>query len=523
VTVSTLATLPPDWRTWPLPAQERLLKTLRTAARKRKIANRRQWQTPGELAAAVEPTTVQTPALDLIDGALVEVAEGRCDRLIITMPPQEGKSTRVTTIGPLWMLTRNPDLRIAIACYAQDLADEFGRNIRNHIIANDGTDDTLDLGLRIAPDNGAARRWRIDGYRGGVRSVGITSGLTGKPAEMLYIDDPIKDMRDADSKAWREVVWSFWQAVANTRLAPGAPVIIILTRWHEEDLAGKVLAAEDAHRWKVLNIPAQADHDPNKGETDPLGREPGEFMVSARGRSVEQWRQTQVAVGSRVWAALYQGRPTPAAGDIFQREWWREYTSPRWIERPDGTCWAPGADEVAMSWDMAFKDTDGSDYVVGQVWARYGLDLFLLDQVHDRLSFTATCAALRDMAAKWPQATLKLVEDKANGTAVINSLRRQVPGLVPVEPDGSKEARARAVTPFIEAGSVYLPAPELCPWVGGFRDEHASFPNGSHDDQVDACTQAINRMLLAPILAGDLVVDAEDVDDELADFQISQY
>lgn len=432
-------------------------------------------------------------------------------------------STRVTTIGPLWMLTRNPELRIAIACYAQDLADEFGRNIRNHITSNDGTDDTLDLGLRIAPDNGAARRWRLDGHHGGVRSVGISSGLTGKPADAIFIDDPIKDAKQADSAAWREDVWRFWQAVANTRLAPGAPVVVILTRWHEDDLAGRLLAAEDGHRWRVLNIPAQADHDPTKGQTDPLGREPGEFLASARQRTVEQWRQIMVAVGSRVWAALYQGRPAPAAGDIFLRDWWREYTSPRWVTRTDGSCWVPGADEVVMSWDMAFKDTSGSDYVVGQVWARYGLEVFLLDQVRDRLSFVNTCAEFRRLAARWPQAIAKYIEDKANGTAVINSLSRQVAGLIPVEPDGSKEARARAVTPFVESGSVRLPAPELCPWVGGFVDEHAAFPNGSHDDQVDATSQAINRLLLAPILAGTLIVDADELDDEVDGYTISDY
>ncbi|GAA0402986.1 phage terminase large subunit [Microbispora corallina] len=484
---------------------------------------RKAWATPGELARAIDPTTIQTPALDLIDAALVDVAEGRCDRLVITMPPQEGKSTRVTTMGPLWLLTRNPDLRIAIACYAQDLADEFGRNIRNHITTNDGTDDTLDLGLRIAPDNGAARRWRLDGHRGGVRSVGITSGLTGKPADALFIDDPIKDMRDADSKAWREVVWGFWQAVANTRLAPGAPVVIILTRWHEDDLAGRVLEAEDAGRWRVLNIPAQADHDPNKGETDPLGRQPGEFLRSARGRSVEQWKQIRIAVGSRVWNALYQGKPAPPEGDLFNREWWREYRDRRWVVRDDGSCWAIGADEVLTSWDMTFKDTESSDYVCGQVWARYGLQAYLLDQVHDRLSFVETRKAVRRLAVKWPQSLLKLVEDKANGTAVINSLSKTVAGLIPEEPHGSKYARASAVAPFAEAGQVFLPAPELAPWVGAFIEEHASFPNGAHDDRVDAMSQALNRLLLAPLLAGDLIVEDEELDDELDGYEISPW
>lgn len=508
--------LPAGWQDWPPPAQERLLDILRQAAAGRRSA--RRWATPGALAKEFDARTVQTSALDLIDAELVRLADTPDGRLIISMPPQEGKSQRASRRFPLWVLTQKPDTRVAIASYEHGVARRWGRSIRDDILVFGD-----ELGLSVRDDLAAQHEWQLAGHEGGVYAVGIGGALTGRPVDLMVIDDPIKDRTQADSPTFRERAWDWWTDVAATRLAPGAPAVLILTRWHEDDLAGRLLAAEDGHLWRVVNIPAQADHDPGKGETDPLGREPGEFMQSARGRTRAQWEAIKVRSGSRTWASLYQGRPTPPAGDIFQREWWREYTSPRWIERPDGTCWAPNADEVAMSWDMAFKDTDGSDYVVGQVWARYGLELFLLDQVHERLSFTATCAALRDMSARWPQATLKLVEDKANGTAVINSLRRQVPGLIPVEPDGSKEARARAVTPFIEAGSVHLPAPELCPWVGSFRDEHAAFPNGSHDDQVDACTQAINRMLLAPILRGDLVVDAEDVDDELADFEISAY
>ncbi|WP_312024726.1 phage terminase large subunit [Nonomuraea sp. WAC 01424] len=418
----------------------------------------------------------------------------------------------------MWALTQRPDTRVAIASYEHGVARRWGRAIRDDILVHGSK-----LGLSVRDDLSAQHEWQLVGHEGGVYAAGIGGALTGRPVDLMVIDDPIKDRAQADSPTYRERAWDWWTDVAATRLAPGAPVVLILTRWHEDDLAGRLLAAEDGHLWRVVNIPAQADHDPNRGESDPLGREPGEYMQSARGRTRAQWEAIKVRSGSRTWASLYQGRPAPAAGDIFQRDWWREFTSPRWIVRDDGTHIAPGADEVCMSWDMAFKDTDGSDYVVGQVWARYGLELFLLDQVHDRLSFTATCAALRQMAAKWPQATLKLVEDKANGTAVINSLSRQVSGLVPVEPDGSKEARARAVTPFIEAGQVWLPSPEVAPWVGGFINEAAAFPNGSHDDQVDAATQAINRMLLAPILAGDLIIDATELDDELDSYAISPY
>ena len=147
------------------------------------------WATPGDLARAIDPRIRQTPALDLIDQALVDVEAGRCDRLIVSMPPQEGKSSRVTTMGPLWFLTRNPDRRIAVVSYAQSLAQGFGRDIRNYITQNQGEDGTLDLGLRIAQDNGSAGQWQIAGRRGGVRSVGMSGGLTGRPADALGLDD----------------------------------------------------------------------------------------------------------------------------------------------------------------------------------------------------------------------------------------------------------------------------------------------------------------------------------------------
>lgn len=259
---------------------------------------RHDWATPGDLARAIEPSTVQTPALDLIDEYYVKVESGEIDRLIINMPPQEGKSTRVTTIGPSWFLNRNRNRRIAIVSYAQDLADEFGRNIRSHIASNNGEDETLDLGLRVARDNGAARRWQLEGSRGGVRAEGIRGGLTGRPVGALFIDDPISNLEQANSKTYRDRAWGFWQSVGMTRLAPGAPVILVLTRWHADDLAG-LLAAEDAHRWTVLNIPAAAE------ENDPLGRKPREWLESSRKRTAKQWEQIKVAVGLKVWQSLY--------------------------------------------------------------------------------------------------------------------------------------------------------------------------------------------------------------------------
>jgi predicted phage terminase large subunit-like protein len=476
----------------------------------------RKYATPGELARALDPRTVQTPALDLIDEALVELADTPDGRLICSVAPQEGKSTRVAKDYPTWVLTQNPDTRIVTASYGQTLANRNGLALRRNI------GDNPQLGLRIAPDNGAKHEWEIAGHRGGVLSVGIGAGLTGRPADLLIIDDPIKDRKEADSELIRQNIWDWWTDAASTRLAPGAPVVLILTRWHEDDLAGRLLAAEDGHLWRVISIPAQADHDPAKGETDPLGREPGEFMESARGRTRAQWEAIKVRAGSRTWNALYQGRPSPAEGDTFERDWWQEYDSAQWIEREDGTRIGLGFDEIILSWDMTFKDTKASDYVCGQVWGRRGTDCYLLDQVLDRMSFVETIRKFRALAAKWPQATLKLVEDKANGPAVISSLARKVPGIVPEEPVGSKMARASAVSPLVEAGNVYLPPAELAPWVDGFIEECAAFPNAAHDDQVDAMSQALNRLVIMPLLNGELLDDG-DLDQELANYSISPY
>lgn len=476
-----------------------------------------RWSTPGTLAKAINPKTVQTPALDLIDQALAGLRAHSDGRLIITMAPQEGKSVRVAHDFIVWWLKQAPDTPVVAASYGQQLANRNGLAVRRTIETHP------ELGLQIARDNGAASDWSLTDPRtgkptgGGLFSVGIGGGLTGRPAGLMVIDDPIKDRKEADSEVYRENVWSWWTDVASARLAPGAPVVVILTRWHKDDLAGRLLK-DAAGRWTVLNIPAQADHNPDQGETDVLGRQPGEFMVSARGRTREQWEDRKRTAGTRTWQALYQGNPTSAEGSFFKRTWWQEYTQPLWIERADGSRIITGFDDLLISWDMTFKGTEGTDYVAGHVWGRRAADAFLLDRVHGRMDFVETLAAFRKLAARWPQAVLKLIEDKANGPAVIAMLGRKIGGIVPVEPDGGKEARAAAVSPLVEAGNVWLPSPELCPWVSEVIDEAADFPTAVHDDDVDAMTQALNRLILQPLIAGEELYTAADVFDDLADY-----
>jgi predicted phage terminase large subunit-like protein len=482
-----------------------------------------KWATPGQMASALDPKTVQTPALDLIDAALVEAFNTPDARLIISMPPQEGKSQRASRRFPLWCLTQNHDLRIAIASYESNVARRWGRAIRDDI-----TTHSKELDLRIRDDLAAQHEWALDGHEGGVYTAGIGGALTGRPVDLMIIDDPIKDREQADSTVYRERAWDWWTDTALTRLAPGAPVILILTRWHQDDLAGRLLAAEDGKDWTVINIPAEADHRPEKGETDPLGREPGVFMESARRRTLAQWVKRKIASGARTWASLYQGRPSPDEGGVFPAEWAR-YNEPMWIEHPDGRRTVPGIGrddhELVLSWDLAFKDTKASDYVVGQVWLRVGVTAYMLDMVRARMNFTGTCQAIEAMAAKWPQALGKFVEDKANGPAVINALQKRIPGLIPIEPEGSKYARASAVSPFVESGNVVLPSAELLPNVEELIEEAKNFPNSAHDDTIDALSQAVNRLLLMPLTEGlgDPVEPDEYLEADLRGYAITPY
>lgn len=422
--------------------------------------------------------------LDRLDAELLAVDRGETGRLAWSCAPQEGKSQAISRAFPLWTLLRNPDTRIGIASYEHGIARRWGRQIRNDIQAHP------ELGLSVQSDMSAAHEWQLAGHGGGLYCVGIGGPLTGRPLDLLIVDDPVKGREEADSPTYREKARDWWQETAVTRLAPGAAAIVLMTRWHEDDLLGWLVANEP--EWRYVNIPTEAE------DADPLGRAPGEWLTSARGRTPEQWREIRRRVGARGWTALYQGSPSPAEGGIIKREWWVYYRTPRAIQRPDGTWHAPGASEVVQSWDLTFKDTKGSDWVVGQVWAKSGPKAWLLDEVRARAGFPATCQLIRETSAKWPQATRKYIEDKANGPAVISQLRKEIGGIVAVNPKDSKEARVHAVTPFIEAGDVEIPDPSIAPWIGGFVEEMAAFPNGAHDDRVDTMSQALNQMLVGP-------------------------
>ncbi len=424
----------------------------------------------------------------LLGDYLARVERGEISRLIVEMPPRHGKSETTTVKFPAYYLGKHPDRRVIIASHTGNLAARFSMRARNDL----ATYGPEVFGVGVNPDVSAMYRWDVKDPNakpgqppGGTIAAGVGGPITGQGAHLATIDDPVKDAEAANSKVQRDAVWDWYRFVLRTRLFPEAAVILVLTRWHEDDLAGRLLkqAQEDpeADQWTVLRLPAIAED-----EDDPLGREIDQALWP------EQYDEKALAavkatVGSYVWAALYQQRPSPAEGNIFKREWWEFYR-----EIPSGL------DEIIQSWDCAFKGQADSDYVVGQVWGRKGADKYLLDQVRGRMSFTATLTAIRTLSAKWPNSWAKLIEDKANGTAVIDTLKQEISGLIAVEPEGGKVVRAQAVSPDIEAGNVYLPDSSIAPWIHDFIEECTAFPNGANDDQVDAMTQTLLRFGAAP-------------------------
>ncbi len=392
---------------------------------------------------------------------------------MVFMPPRHGKSEFISRYSTAWILGKFPDTRIILVSYEADFAATWGRKARD-LLEEHGP--SL-FGIRVSGKSSAANRWDIEGHEGGMITAGVNGPITGKGADIGIIDDPVKNDQEAMSVTYQERTYEWYKSTFRTRLQRDGAIILIMTRWNENDLAGKLLAAqeEDGEKWEVVNLPAIAE------EGDLLGRDPGQPLCPDL-FTIEALRSIEKAVGSFWWASLYQQRPSPAEGGILKRNWWQYYR-----QTPDRF------DEVIQSWDMAFKDTKTADFVVGQVWGRKGADKYLLDQVRDRMDFPATVQAVRSLSAKWPQARNKLVEDKANGPAVIATLKNEIPGLIAVNPEGGKVVRAQAASPDIEAGNVYLPDPSVAPWVHDFIEECAAFPNGANDDQVDAMTQALIR------------------------------
>ena len=390
------------------------------------------------------------------------------DILVLSTPPQHGKSMTVTETFPSWYLGRYPDKRVIVGCYNDDFAGKFGR--RNKAKLEEYGSFIFGISLSKSSDRDIELKERS----GSIITRGIMSGITGNSGDLIIIDDPVKNRQEADSTTYRERLWEEWQNSIKTRTQAGTKIIIIQTRWHEDDLAGRVIRSEK--HVEVVNIPVEAE------ENDILGRQVGDALCPELGKGNKWLREFKAGYtdGMRAWNALFQGRPTSEEGNIFKREWWKFYEKlPEVLPLK------------VISVDATFKDNEKSDFVAIEVWGKLNADFYLIDLVKKRMDFPETLKAIKYMNSKYPDRHSILIEDKANGPAIIAMLKHEISGIIAIEPDGSKIARANAVTGIVESGNVYLP--KYADFTDEFIEELAAFPNGVNDDLVDSFTQCLNK------------------------------
>ena len=402
---------------------------------------------------------------ELIVERLHALEEGKIRRLMIFLPPRHGKSLLTTLMHPAYYLGRHTERSIITAAYGQELADDFGRRVRNAV--NSPLHQLVFPDCKLMYDASSMRRFQTTAG-GSYFAVGRGGSITGRGADLLIIDDPIKDCAEAQSEVLRRSLYEWFCSVAYTRLQPGGTICIVQTRWHEADLAGMLLS-NNPQEWEVLGLPAIA-------EKDESFRQAGEALWPER-FPLDRLESIRAAVGESAWASLYQQRPAAAEGAVFKREWWRSYEQP------------PQFSRVLQSWDTAFKTGSANDFSVCTTWGVATFGYFLLGFWRGKVEFPELKRQMASQAAVW-NPTAILVEDQASGQSLIQELKWQsaLP-IIPIKPDRDKMSRAQAATPIIEAGKVFVPN---APWRKQFVDELAAFPTGIHDDVVDSTTQALN-------------------------------
>jgi predicted phage terminase large subunit-like protein len=454
------------------------------------------------------------PRIDFVDGIHIDaicshlqaVTNGDIPHLIINVPPGHAKSLLTGVLWPAWVWIDHPESRWLFSSYREPLAIRDSVKCRR-LIESDWYQQRWGSKFQLRADQNQKQRFEND--RTGYRVVVPMGAGTGERGDYVVVDDP-HSVEQATSDTERTAAVEWWNGSMSTRLNDPSRghKIVIQQRLHELDLTGDLLLRGG---YEYLCLPAEFEPDrrcsTSIGWSDPRSTA-GELLWPQRIDKVELDKY-KVSLGSYRYAGQFQQRPAPADGGMLKRHWWGYYQPPGanlppvLVKLPDGTIEQRIAvelpsvfDQVLQSWDMAFKDTQNSDFVVGQVLAAKGADRYFLDQIRDRMDFPGTVSAVRRLSGLWPDAHLKLVEDKANGPAVIQSLRHEITGLVEVNPEGGKISRAAAASPQLESGNWYLPHPMLKKdWLDGFIAECAAFPAGANDDQVDAWSQGAKRLL----------------------------
>lgn len=417
------------------------------------------------------------PHLACLDRELTEAVDS-CGRLIVTMPPRHGKSMLCSEVLPAWFLGWNPDARVMLGSYEANFAASWGRKARR-ILEEWG----WLFGVSVSKDSSAAERWDIAGRDGGMQTAGIGGAFTGKGADLLIVDDPVKGYEQAHSETWRNKTWDWFLADAYTRLSPTGVVVVIQTRWHEDDLTGRLIedAKNGGDQYKIVNLPAIAE------ENDRLGRSSGEALWPAR-YPLEKLETIRRTLGSYRWYSLYQQRPQPPEGGMFKREWFK-------IANGIPLGYGP----AVRYWDFAYSDSQG-DYTASVVMQEIEGKYYLSNAVRGQWSAMKRQQVVSQVAAMdrelfGEDLVIWLPQDPAAGkdVAELERLRLRSEGFnVQVEPQKkSKEVNAMPFAAACERGDVYLVRGK---WNHAFIEEICGFPTGRNDDQVDSASRGFNKV-----------------------------
>lgn len=449
----------------------------------------------------------------LIARELNSFCDGDTENLLIMCPPRVGKSELVSRRMPAYLLGREPNLEFISASYGHALAKRMNRDVQRVIQTEQYAElfpNTMLSGKnRVNVQEGTWRRnsemFEIVGHKGYYLCAGVGTSLTGSGGDVAAIDDPFKDWKDAYSEVKRENVWEWYVSVLQTRLSERGRTCITHTRWHENDLAGRLLLLikndpDMAKRWRVVLLRALKEGTPDEHPDDP--REPGEALWPVR-YPVERLQRMK-RLNLAVFVSLYQQRPAPPEGTIIKNAWWKRFSSPMDLATMDA---------VILSVDLPFKKRTKSnakqsktDFACFQVWGRKGTDVYLLHMVRDRMTFVEQENACIELLSIWPANArgtafntaaigTKLIEAAANGEALMSRLHGKVAGIVGISPRSDKVSRAEAIAGYVRAGNCWLPDAALAPWAEDFLLEWGVFPAGSNDDIVDASTMAISHLL----------------------------
>ena len=419
-----------------------------------------------------------------------DVMAGKQPRLLIQAPPRSGKSELFSRRFPAWAFGKNPDLQMIAASYSADLSSRMNRDVQRIIDSQEYSDIFPDTSFsansQASPSSNKNIRnseiFEIAGRKGAYRSAGVGGGITGMGADIAIIDDPVKDAKEANSQTVRDSVWDWYTSTFYTRLSPKSGILLGMTRWHEDDLAGRLLeeAKKGGDQWRVVSFPAIA-------EEDEEYRNEGDALHPER-YNLEHLSKIKKAVGTQTWNALYQQRPSSKGGDIIKGAWFKRYSV------------LPRMKRIIITADTAQKTKQHNDYSVLLV-AGVGHDggVYVLDSIRGKWEAPELEQKVSDVWNKYKSLGVHkvYVEDKSSGTSLIQNIQRKqrIP-IEGVQVDTDKYTRVLGVQGYIESGYIYLP--NDAEWIEDFIKECEAFTatdSHKHDDQVDAMVMAITELM----------------------------